>query len=68
MIDSILFIGFGGPTEPAHIMPFLRTVVFGRGVPEERLLDVELATSELQRPQMALGTLQQAGLHRRAER
>ena len=40
-IDSILFIGFGGPTEPAHIMPFLRTVVFGRGVPDERLKDVE---------------------------
>lgn len=40
-IDSVLFIGFGGPTEPAHIMPFLRTVVFGRGVPDERLVDVE---------------------------
>jgi ferrochelatase len=40
-IDSILFVGFGGPTEPAHILPFLRTVVFGRGVPEERLLEVE---------------------------
>jgi ferrochelatase len=40
-IDSILFIGFGGPTEPAHIMPFLRTVVFGRGIPDERLKDVE---------------------------
>jgi ferrochelatase len=40
-IDSILFIGFGGPTEPAHIMPFLRTVVFGRGVPDERLAEVE---------------------------
>ncbi|MEO6461913.1 MAG: ferrochelatase, partial [Candidatus Eisenbacteria bacterium] len=40
-VDSILFIGFGGPTEPEHILPFLRTVVFGRGVPEERLLAVE---------------------------
>lgn len=40
-IDSVLFIGFGGPTEPAHIMPFLRTVVFGRGVPDERLREVE---------------------------
>lgn len=40
-VDAILFIGFGGPTEPAHILPFLRTVVFGRGVPEERLQAVE---------------------------
>ncbi len=40
-VDSILFIGFGGPTEPAHILPFLRTVVFGRGVPEARLREVE---------------------------
>jgi ferrochelatase len=39
--DSILFIGFGGPTEPAHILPFLRTVVFGRSVPEARLREVE---------------------------
>ena len=40
-IDSVLFIGFGGPTEPAHIMPFLRAVVLGRGVSDARLRNVE---------------------------
>ena len=40
-IDSILFVGFGGPTAPGDILPFLRTVVAGRGVPEERLREVE---------------------------
>jgi ferrochelatase len=41
MIDSVLFVGFGGPTAPDQIMPFLRNVVFGRGVPDSRLVDVE---------------------------
>ena len=41
MIDSVLFVGFGGPEKPADIMPFLRNVVFGRGVPDERLAAVE---------------------------
>jgi ferrochelatase len=40
-IDSILLVGFGGPTEPGHILPFLRRVVEGRGVPDERLREVE---------------------------
>ena len=40
-IDSVLFIGFGGPTEPEEIRPFLRNVVFGRGVPDSRLVEVE---------------------------
>jgi len=40
-IDSVLFIGFGGPTEPSQIMPFLRNVTRGRGVPDERLVQVE---------------------------
>jgi ferrochelatase len=40
-IDSVLFIGFGGPTAPEQIMPFLRNVVRGRGVPDERLAEVE---------------------------
>lgn len=39
-IDSVLIIGFGGPTEPEHIMPFLRKVVEGRPVPEARLTEV----------------------------
>jgi ferrochelatase len=41
VIDSVLFVGFGGPERPADIMPFLRNVVFGRGVPDERLAVVE---------------------------
>jgi ferrochelatase len=41
MIDSVLFVGFGGPTQPSEIMPFLRNVVFGRGIPDERLVAVE---------------------------
>jgi protoporphyrin/coproporphyrin ferrochelatase len=39
-IDSVLFIGFGGPTEPEQIMPFLENVVRGRNVPRERLEEV----------------------------
>src|SRR4051812_23650171 len=39
-IDSVLFVGFGGPTKPEHIMPFLETVVRGRNIPRERLEEV----------------------------
>lgn len=41
VIDSVLLIGFGGPTRPEDILPFLKIVTCGRGVPEERLKDVE---------------------------
>jgi ferrochelatase len=40
-IDSVLLIGFGGPTRPGDILPFLKIVTCGRGVPEARLKDVE---------------------------
>jgi len=40
-IDSVLFIGFGGPTQPDEILPFLRNVTAGRNIPDERLRDVE---------------------------
>jgi len=40
MIDSVLMIGFGGPTRREDVMPFLRKVVAGRGVPDERLESV----------------------------
>lgn len=40
-IDAVLFVGFGGPTAPGEIRPFLRNVVAGRGVPDARLLEVE---------------------------
>jgi ferrochelatase len=35
--DSVLLIGFGGPTKPDEIRPFLSSVVRGRNVPPERL-------------------------------
>jgi ferrochelatase len=40
-VDSVLLIGFGGPTQPEEIMPFLRKVVEGRGIPDDRLREVE---------------------------
>ena len=39
-VDSVLFVGFGGPTSPEQVMPFLRKVVEGRGIPDERLIEV----------------------------
>jgi ferrochelatase len=38
--DAILFVSFGAPEQPAEVLPFLRNVVRGRNVPEERLLEV----------------------------
>ena len=37
MSDAILFVSFGGPDQPADVMPFLENVTRGRGVPRERL-------------------------------
>jgi len=39
-VDSVLLIGFGGPTRADEIMPFLRNVVRGRNIPNERLAEV----------------------------
>lgn len=38
--DAILFVSFGAPEKPEDVMPFLRNVTRGRGVPDERLLEV----------------------------
>lgn len=38
--DAVLVVGFGGPESPDEVMPFLRRVTAGRGVPEERLAEV----------------------------
>lgn len=46
-IDSVLLIGFGGPTAPEEVMPFLERVVRGRGVPRERLEEVAHHYQEL---------------------
>lgn len=38
--DGVLLASFGGPEGPDDVMPFLRRVTAGRGVPDERLADV----------------------------
>jgi ferrochelatase len=38
--DAFLLVSFGGPEGPDDVMPFLRNVTRGRGIPEERLAAV----------------------------
>lgn len=38
--DALLWLSFGGPEGPDDVMPFLRNVTRGRGVPDERLAEV----------------------------
>jgi protoporphyrin/coproporphyrin ferrochelatase len=38
--DTVLLLSFGGPEAPDDVMPFLRAVTAGRGVPDERLAEV----------------------------
>ncbi|MFL6110011.1 MAG: ferrochelatase [Catenulispora sp.] len=38
--DAFLLLSFGGPEHPDDVMPFLRNVTRGRGVPDERLTEV----------------------------
>ena len=40
MSDALLLLSFGGPEGPDDVMPFLRNVTRGRGVPDERLAAV----------------------------
>ena len=40
MFDHILVIGFGGPTRPEEVRPFLEGVTRGAKIPEERLREV----------------------------
>ena len=35
--DAFLLVSFGGPEGPEQVMPFLRNVTAGRGIPDERL-------------------------------
>jgi ferrochelatase len=35
--DAVLLLSFGGPEAPEEVMPFLRRVTAGRGIPDERL-------------------------------
>ncbi|MGI8947745.1 MAG: ferrochelatase [Ornithinimicrobium sp.] len=38
--DAIVLVSFGGPESPDEVMPFLRRVTGGRGIPDERLAEV----------------------------
>jgi protoporphyrin/coproporphyrin ferrochelatase len=38
--DALVVVSFGGPERPADVLPFLRNVTRGRGVPPERLAEV----------------------------
>lgn len=39
-VDAFLLLSFGGPEKPADVMPFLRRVTGGRGIPDGRLAAV----------------------------
>jgi protoporphyrin/coproporphyrin ferrochelatase len=38
--DAVLLVSFGGPEQPDDVLPFLRNVTRGRGIPEQRLREV----------------------------
>jgi ferrochelatase len=38
--DGILLLSFGGPEGPDDVLPFLRNVTRGRGIPDDRLAEV----------------------------
>lgn len=38
--DAFLLLSFGGPEGPEDVLPFLRNVTRGRGIPDERLAEV----------------------------
>jgi len=38
--DALLLLSFGGPERPEDVVPFLRNVTRGRGIPDERLEQV----------------------------
>lgn len=38
--DAVLLTSFGGPEAPEEVLPFLRRVTAGRGIPDERLEEV----------------------------
>lgn len=39
-VDALLLVSFGGPEGPEDVLPFLRNVTRGRGIPDERLARV----------------------------
>lgn len=38
--DAICLLSYGGPRRPEDVLPFMRNATRGRGVPDERLLEV----------------------------
>ncbi|NNM68178.1 MAG: ferrochelatase, partial [Spirochaetales bacterium] len=38
--QALLYVSFGGPEGPDDVLPFLRNVTRGRGIPENRLTEV----------------------------
>ncbi|QGN32931.1 ferrochelatase [Microlunatus sp. Gsoil 973] len=38
--DAVVLVSFGGPERPEDVVPFLRNVTQGRGIPDERLAEV----------------------------
>jgi ferrochelatase len=38
--DALILVSFGGPEKPEDVVPFLRNVTRGRGIPDERLAEV----------------------------
>lgn len=38
--QGVLLVSFGGPESPDQVVPFLRSVTAGRGIPDERLTEV----------------------------
>lgn len=37
---AVLFASYGGPDKPDDVLPFMRNATAGRGIPDERLLEV----------------------------
>ena len=63
-VDSVLLIGFGGPTCSEEIRPFLQNVARGRDIPEQRLREVEQHYREVggRSPYNELAERQRGGL------
>jgi ferrochelatase len=38
--DAVLLLSFGGPEKPEDVLPFMRNVTRGKGIPEARLVEV----------------------------
>lgn len=38
--DAILLVSYGGPRGPEDVLPFMRNATRGRGIPDERLVEV----------------------------